>query len=152
MQPLLGADSCCNKLISMLKALITLLTRENFSFTHRGIRTWLLSSADQTNPNKTTLSFWRARWVNCLMKKVSGAVLTELQSSKPKCQEIICTVKFNQQNSANRVESQECFRQRQIYFYNGILCVIHSFTLSFFRTPIKLVMKKNVSPWYQCRW
>lgn len=30
---------CCNKLISLLKALITfLLTRENFNFIHRGIR------------------------------------------------------------------------------------------------------------------
>lgn len=68
MQPLLGTDSCCNKL--MLKALITfLLTRENFHFIHRGIRNWLLSSADQTNPNKITHSFWRTKWVNWLRKK-----------------------------------------------------------------------------------
>lgn len=44
----------CSKLICMLKALVTLcLAREDFDPTHRRIQNWLLSSADQANPNKT---------------------------------------------------------------------------------------------------
>lgn len=103
---------CCNKLVCMLKTLITLsLTRDDFDFLHTGIRDWLFSSADQTNPNKIIRSFYRGKLVNWLLKMKS----MELCLLKTKavsqntflCQELLRPVKFIQlQNPANDVESQ----------------------------------------------
>lgn len=87
---------CCNKLICMLKALITLsLSREDFDFIHGGIRNWLFSSADQTNPNKSIRSFYRGELVNWLLKiKSMKLYLLKTKAVSQNaflCQELLCS-------------------------------------------------------------